>query len=101
MIRGLVILTSAQNRRLQMMKAHGGTEPVLPAGQLTRDFLNRQVEVERMSIVRRKHAIQRWTGMGEDVAAEQRLLELAQKRLRRLLIQRQKVFAILEWDLPR
>jgi hypothetical protein len=92
--------TSARSRRPQMMKARDGTKPALSSGQLVRDFLMRQVGVERVTIVRRKHTIHRWAGMGEDVAAEQRLLDLAQKRLRRLLIQRQKAFAVLRWDLP-
>jgi hypothetical protein len=84
------------------MKPNGGTGPAPPLGQPMRDLFDRQVDAARAGIAQRQLAIRRWDRdrMGEDVKDEERLLGLAEKRLRRLLLQRQKVFAILARESP-
>jgi uncharacterized membrane protein YcjF (UPF0283 family) len=78
-----------------MMIPNGGTKPVLPPGQSIRDLFNRQVAAQRAGIAQRKHAIRRWAHMGENVKDEERLLGVAERRLRRLLFRRWRAFAIL------
>jgi uncharacterized membrane protein YcjF (UPF0283 family) len=77
------------------MIPNGDTKPVLPPGQPTRDLFNRQVAAQRAGIAQRKQAIRRWTRMGENVKDEEHLLSVAEKRLHRLLLRRQKTFTIL------
>ena len=80
------------------MKNDDDPELALSSAYLMQDFFNQRVDLGRTDIVRRKYAIHRWAGMGEDVTEAERLLELAEKRLRRLLVQRQKAFAVLKWE---
>ena len=80
------------------MKNDDDPEVALPSAHLMQNFFNQRVDLERTDIVRRKYAIHRWAGMGEDVTEAERLLKLAEKRLCRLLVQRQKAFAVLKWE---
>jgi hypothetical protein len=78
-----------------MMTPNGDTKAVLPPGQPTRDLFNRQVDAQMANIAQHKRSIRRWARMGEDVKEEKCLLDVAEKRLRRLLLRRRKTLTIL------
>jgi hypothetical protein len=77
------------------MTLKGDVKPVLRSGQPMRDLFNRQVAAQRAGIAQRKRAIRRWALMGENVKDEERMLGIAERRLRHLLLRRWRVFAIL------